>query len=155
MIIELHFCKIVLYNCQIYFTGKIFNLELYLTIESVGICNDFRSLHQTHWKGLNKMTRFSMQFEHFKVFYLFSTSWKSNQRYCNLMSRILRIFSFLKECEEFQFQAKCFVPCLQDNNGRRKCSKSAKKKEKRQKNANRSVVVQVTNVLVYLVNLLR
>lgn len=72
------------------------------------------------------------------------------------MSRILRIFSFLKECEEFQFQAKCFVPCLQDNNGRRKCSKSAKKeKKKRKKNANRSVVVQVTNVLVYLVNLLR
>lgn len=70
------------------------------------------------------------------------------------MSRILRIFSFLKECEEFQFQAKCFVPCLQDNNGRRKCSKSAKKR-KRKKNANRSVVVQVTNVLVYLVNLLR
>lgn len=69
------------------------------------------------------------------------------------MSRILRIFSFLKECEEFQFQAKCFVPCLQDNNGRRKCSKFAKKE--RQKNANRSVVVQVTNVLVYLVNLLR
>lgn len=65
------------------------------------------------------------------------------------------MFSFLKECEEFQFQAKCFVPCLQDNNGRRKCSKSAKKKEKRQKNANRSVVVQVTNVLVYSVNLLR
>lgn len=27
--------------------------------------------------------------------------------------------------------------------------------KKRQKNANRSVVVQVTNVLVYLVNLLR
>lgn len=72
------------------------------------------------------------------------------------MSRILRIFSFLKECEEFQFQAKCFVPCLQDNNGRRKCSKFAKKKEKKKrKNANRSVVVQVTNVLVYLVNLLR
>lgn len=72
------------------------------------------------------------------------------------MSRILRIFSFLKECEEFQFQAKCFVPCLQDNNGRRKCSKSAKKeKKKRKKNANRSVVVQVTNVLVCLVNLLR
>lgn len=71
------------------------------------------------------------------------------------MSRILRIFSFLKECEEFQFQAKCFVPCLQDNNGRRKCSKPAKKEKKRQKNANRSVVVQVTNVLVYLVNLLR
>lgn len=67
------------------------------------------------------------------------------------MSRILRIFSFLKECEECQFQAKCFVPCLQDNNGRRKCSKFAKRK----KNANRSVVVQVTNVLVYLVNLLR
>lgn len=42
------------------------------------------------------------------------------------------MFSFLKECEEFQFQAKCFVPCLQDNNGRRKCSKFAKKeKEKR------------------------
>lgn len=30
-----------------------------------------------------------------------------------------------------------------------------KKKKKRKKNANRSVVVQVTNVLVYLVNLLR
>lgn len=29
------------------------------------------------------------------------------------------------------------------------------KKRKRKKNANRSVVVQVTNVLVYLVNLLR
>lgn len=70
------------------------------------------------------------------------------------MSRILRIFSFLKECEEFQFQAKCFVPCLQGNDGRRKCSKFAKKK-RRKKNANRSVVVQVTNVLVYLVNLLR
>lgn len=65
------------------------------------------------------------------------------------------MFSFLKECEEFQFQAKCFVPCLQDNNGRRKCSKFAKKRKKRQKNANRSVVVQVTNLLVYLVNLLR
>lgn len=30
-----------------------------------------------------------------------------------------------------------------------------KKKKRRKKNANRSAVVQVTNVLVYLVNLLR
>lgn len=30
-----------------------------------------------------------------------------------------------------------------------------KKKKRRKKNANRSVVVQVTNVLVYFVNLLR
>lgn len=30
-----------------------------------------------------------------------------------------------------------------------------KKKKERKKNANRSVVVQVTNVLVYFVNLLR
>lgn len=30
-----------------------------------------------------------------------------------------------------------------------------KEKKRRKKNANRSVVVQVTNVLVYLVNLLR
>lgn len=30
-----------------------------------------------------------------------------------------------------------------------------KKEKERKKNANRSVVVQVTNVLVYLVNLLR
>lgn len=30
-----------------------------------------------------------------------------------------------------------------------------KKEKRRKKNANRSVVVQITNVLVYLVNLLR